>query len=554
VRQLELAVERQNAASIKEAAEEIVRAARHGTDADARIDRLVTARAVVALVRALDRARLPSEAADAVVGALKNIACSRGEAPKTVLVASGAVPKIMQYLGVVPTGSAAAERACRTLWNITLGRSRECREAVVRAGAVAVLVRTLNATRADTEVANCAVGALKQIACEDNSEEHKDRLVHDGALAALLRILQAAEPGSKVAEKVARTLWHIAMGPSDARRHALLRMNAKVLLTRMQGGVRAGSEAEKCASGALHELGRAEQGANAQAERESARVLAAERAKREAESKAQAEKARAEAAERAKREAESKAQAERARAEAAEKARREADRAQSSKRGRSEAYTFRKGAAVIMNNWKFDRLDDLMGHDVDAKSLKETLALVGFTVLEVAENLKGEEIVPFARGYAMRDYEEFDALMFVLLSHGYTGTVSGVDSKAAALDDIFSLFRPNVCPSLANKPKIFIVDACRGGIRDEEIPVAKGLPAASADFLIAYASPEGYVSWSNSSSGSYFIASLCKVMKEQHQSDHLGDMLTTAKRMVNQERMPQAPETVDRLQKKLYLL
>jgi len=47
-----------------------------------------------------------------------------------------------------------------------------------------------------------------------------------------------------------------------------------------------------------------------------------------------------------------------------------------------------------------------------------------------------------------------------------------------------------------------------------------------ADFLIANSSVEGYVSWRDSDTGSWFIQSLCKELQEHASSKHFVDILT----------------------------
>ena len=56
-----------------------------------------------------------------------------------------------------------------------------------------------------------------------------------------------------------------------------------------------------------------------------------------------------------------------------------------------------------------------------------------------------------------------DACIVCLLSHGEEGYLFGTDGMKTNLDDIFVLFDNKSCKSLINKPKIFIIQACRGG-------------------------------------------------------------------------------------------
>ena len=85
-----------------------------------------------------------------------------------------------------------------------------------------------------------------------------------------------------------------------------------------------------------------------------------------------------------------------------------------------------------------------------------------------------------------------------------------------------------------------------------------GALPAEADYLLAYATIPGYVSWRNNENGSWFVSALVNVFMEMADKEHLLDMLTEINRRVAEEfesrsgKNKQVPEPVSRLRKKLY--
>ena len=82
------------------------------------------------------------------------------------------------------------------------------------------------------------------------------------------------------------------------------------------------------------------------------------------------------------------------------------------------------------------------------------------------------------------------------------------------------------------------------------------LPTMS-DYLLAYSTIPGNVSWRNSVTGSWFIYTLVGVFKDNAHKEHLIDMLTEVNRRMTalelgSGRFKQQPEPVTALRKKLY--
>ena len=85
----------------------------------------------------------------------------------------------------------------------------------------------------------------------------------------------------------------------------------------------------------------------------------------------------------------------------------------------------------------------------------------------------------------------------------------------------------------------------------------QGALPTEADFVLAYATVPGYVSWRNSEYGSWFIKAFVDTMMEQIKKEHFLDILTEVNRKVAEEfqsrgRNKQIPAPVTMLTRKLY--
>jgi len=73
------------------------------------------------------------------------------------------------------------------------------------------------------------------------------------------------------------------------------------------------------------------------------------------------------------------------------------------------------------------------------------------------------EVLEFER--LRKTHKDADAFVLILLSHGTHGYVYAKDgTKLSIEDDIVAKFDGTNCPNLRGKPKLFIIQACQGGI------------------------------------------------------------------------------------------
>lgn len=197
------------------------------------------------------------------------------------------------------------------------------------------------------------------------------------------------------------------------------------------------------------------------------------------------------------------------------------------------------GYGLVINNKNFKESKERKGTEIDAKGISELLEDLGF-VVTLHNDLTADEMKRCLRQAAQKDYTFSSALIVVILTHGTNGVLLGTDDDKVYIKDIEDMF--SEYHTLRQKPKIFIIQACRGlleGIAgssdalciDSDETVEKSRHHSTpilnkADFLIAYSTLPDYVSWRNLSTGSLFISSLIAIFRKNANRDHILDMLT----------------------------
>ena len=197
----------------------------------------------------------------------------------------------------------------------------------------------------------------------------------------------------------------------------------------------------------------------------------------------------------------------------------------------------RRGYALVINNKVFEPKLDMGrrdGTDRDAASLDLSLTKLGFHV-KVCHNATAGHMRDILLKFSKMDHSNNDCFVCVIMSHGDNGIVYGTDQEVE-IDQLIHPFKFN--RTLAGKPKVFLIQACRGtnlmeGIDSNpyEIQYCSKIPL-EADFLIGYSTIAGYYSWRNSANGSWFIQSLCDILNESGTKLEIMQLLTAVNRKV----------------------
>ena len=186
-----------------------------------------------------------------------------------------------------------------------------------------------------------------------------------------------------------------------------------------------------------------------------------------------------------------------------------------------------RGICLIMNNLVFHDKDTVnrYGAEIDEEVLHQLFQEeLGF-VVKVFHDLQYFEMQQVAEKFAKVDHSNYDAFICIIMSHGgEKDTIEGVKGRKIYIENITSEFKPSKCPTLAEKPKVFIVQACRGRSEDQNLQpihlaaadsdksglfkdstLARSDTPDESDFLYAFSTTPGYVSWRFPGTGSPFI-------------------------------------------------
>lgn len=199
-----------------------------------------------------------------------------------------------------------------------------------------------------------------------------------------------------------------------------------------------------------------------------------------------------------------------------------------------------RGKAIIINNKDFSNdLKVREGTDKDASDLDKCLSKLGFEVTRF-DNLTAGDMKCKLQEAAKFDHKNSDCFVLAILSHGEEGYIWGTDTRIS-INGLMDLFKGTTCPSLAGKPKMFFIQACRGNKLDEGVeidssagvvsPVVPRKSPTMADFLIVNSTVPGYASIRHTGNGSWFIQTLVDVLNKNSQGMDLLHMMT----LVNQK-------------------
>lgn len=225
----------------------------------------------------------------------------------------------------------------------------------------------------------------------------------------------------------------------------------------------------------------------------------------------------------------------------------------------------KRGKLVLICNTKFRaelKLADRKGTDKDIGAIKRVFhGILQFEVVEFYERKTYEMLRDVEEAAKASDNGDCDCFVVFVLTHGSdSGKVFGTEGEIL-ISQLIEPLKNN--PLLVGKPKMVFVQACRGKRHDpgimksvpdhgEESDHGEGgssqhvMIPVEADFLYVYSTADGYVSFQNPTTGSWFVQTLCSELETNWQRLEMMQMLTRVCRVLAYtfaSRTPSTPAT-----------
>ncbi|XP_062372908.1 caspase-23 [Sardina pilchardus] len=191
--------------------------------------------------------------------------------------------------------------------------------------------------------------------------------------------------------------------------------------------------------------------------------------------------------------------------------------------------------ALLINNVEFEQESDRTGAEVDEKNMRILLENLGYAVF-ILRNLTSKGMESAMADFSQRgEHLQSDSCFVVIMSHGIQEGICGVSygdnlKDILPVDTIFHHLNTPSCPALRDKPKVILIQACRGG-EEGDVWVADSAPIPRSkkehrekDFICLRSCTPDTVSYRNPKTGSVFIQTIVKTLNEHAHEDHIEEL------------------------------
>ncbi|KAI4892983.1 hypothetical protein NFI96_027793 [Prochilodus magdalenae] len=207
----------------------------------------------------------------------------------------------------------------------------------------------------------------------------------------------------------------------------------------------------------------------------------------------------------------------------------------------------RKRLALLINNVEFDREDmKRNGAQRDEENMGTLLRGLGYDVVKHT-NLSGKEMDEAIGSFAKRaEHADSDSTFVVIMSHGKRDAILGVHHSPSnpadflPVDRIYHHLNSANCPALINKPKVILIQACRGEeqgrvwVSDSgsddlwNLESDSGWEHKEKDFVSLLSCTPDTVSYRHRENGALFIGYLVEVFNGHAHKDDIEELFRKA--------------------------
>uniref|UniRef100_A0A1I8GH60 Caspase-8-like n=1 Tax=Macrostomum lignano TaxID=282301 RepID=A0A1I8GH60_9PLAT len=181
---------------------------------------------------------------------------------------------------------------------------------------------------------------------------------------------------------------------------------------------------------------------------------------------------------------------------------------------------------------------------LDVTRIKEVFGRLDFE-LRVAEDLPAYDIDKLLHEVAIEEeIMHHGCFVCFLMAHGNEKSIFGSNGNALELNRILETFQSDICPGLLGKPKIFFVQACRGQTIEvceestDSAPMERRFSPKGSDFLVCRSSTKDSPAYRNSTTGSFFVQTVCNEIEKHHSDEDIKEIMTRVNAQMERARFP----------------
>uniref|UniRef100_A0A9J8A4R2 Caspase a n=1 Tax=Cyprinus carpio carpio TaxID=630221 RepID=A0A9J8A4R2_CYPCA len=203
----------------------------------------------------------------------------------------------------------------------------------------------------------------------------------------------------------------------------------------------------------------------------------------------------------------------------------------------------RKRLALLINNIDFeDKALTRKGADRDEDNMEWLLKELDYQVVK-HKNLSAKDMEKAVKDFAQRQEHAYsDSTFVVIMSHGKRDAILGVHYNASSnpsdtflTDKIYHCLNTENCPGLRDKPKVILIQACRGGEHghvwasdsepDDSMDVeGDDYVHKEKDFISLMSCTPDTKSYRHVQNGTFYVQNLVDVIMNHAHEDHIEEL------------------------------